>query len=204
MGKILKMVTTTAEKDLIASLPNSAIEMNVIVRSVYDEYNKALQSFLKCKIKSNEDVEDVAQEVYLRLVRHPRLTELEPSFALLSKIASDVIKDRIRKRIVREKGAHIPIDDFEIMSAELSPEQALNSKEGVLAIRLAIKSLNRKSRQAIILHRFRNMTYEEIGNEMGISISMVRKHIVKALQKISREVEAHYENRNKKVPKTGD
>ena len=68
-------------------------------------------------------------------------------------------------------------------------------KEGVEVIRRAFKSLNKKSRQAMILHRFRGLTYEKIGKEMGISISMVRKHIVRALHHISKEIENYHENR---------
>ena len=47
----------------------------------------------------------------------------------------------------------------------------------------------------MILHRFRGLTYEKIGKEMEISISMVRKHIIHALHHISKEIENYHENR---------
>ena len=175
-------------------LVNPAVEMNRIVSAIYNEYNNSLHAFLKCKLKSKNDIEEVAQDVYLRLVRHPRLNELKPSFALLCKIASDIIKDRYRKQNVRKAKAHIGLRGLKIVSPRLTPQQFLESKEGMMVIRCAIESLNKKSRQAIILHRFRSMTYKEIGKEMGYSISMVRKFIVQALQKITKEVDKYYEN----------
>ena len=180
-------------------LPNSAISANRTVVAAYSRHNKALRAFLKCRLKSS-DIDDVAQEVYLRLVRHPRLDEMEVRFSLLCKMASDIIKDRYRKQSVRKEKDHISFDEYGTISPVLSPEQMLESKEGVSVIKNAIKSLNRKSRKAIILHRFRDMTYKQIGMEMDISISMVRKHILHALQHITIKIEKYYEYKTKKAP----
>ena len=185
-----------SEQERIMLLPNSAISANKIVIAAYSRHDKALRAFLKCRLKSR-DIDDVAQEVYLRLVRHPRLDKIEVRFSLLCKMASDIIKDRYRKQCVRKEKAHISFDEYGINSPMLSPEQMLESKEGVSVIKKAFKSLNRKSRKAIILHRFRNMTYEQIGMEMDISISMVRKHILHALQHITIKIEKYYEYKTK-------
>ena len=188
--------SSNTKKDCIAFLPNSAMEANKIVTEVYNRHNNALRAFLFCKLKSRE-IDDIAQEVYLQLARHPRLNELRLNFALLCKIASDIVKDRYRKQRARKKEAHICLDDLEIMSPALSPEQMLESKEVVSVIKKALESLNGKSRRVIILHRFKNLTYEKIGKEMGISISMVRKHVLQALQHISKEVEKYHYYGNK-------
>jgi RNA polymerase sigma factor (sigma-70 family) len=183
------------EQECIMFLPNST---NRIVVAAYSRHNKALRAFLKCRLKSR-DIDDVAQEVYLRLVRHPRLDKIEVRFPLLCKIASDIIKDRYRKQSVRKEKAHISFDEHGMISPVLSPEQMLESKEGVSVIENALKSLNRKSRKAIILHRFGNMTYKQIGMEMNISISMVRKHILHALQHITKKIEKYYGQKTKKA-----
>ncbi len=193
------MAGTNTGKDSVAFLPNPAMAANKIVTAAYQRHDRALRAFLVCRLKSR-DIDDIAQEVYLRLVRHPRLEELDLRFSLLCKIALDIVKDRYRKQCVRGEMDHICFDDFEISSMALSPEQALESKEGISVIRKALESLNRKSRKAIILHRFSNLTYKEIGMEMGISISMVRKHILHALQHITRAVDKYYGKESKKAP----
>jgi RNA polymerase sigma factor (sigma-70 family) len=195
-----EIASANTKQENIVFLPNSTMEVNKIVNAVYKQYNKALRAFLVCKLKSKE-IEDISQEVYLRLVRHPRLDKLELNFGLLCKIASDIVKDRYRKQNVRKEKAHICLDNFEIMSPELSPEQMVESEEGVSVIKVAIESLDEKSRRIIIFYCFRNLTYEKIGKKMGISISMVRKHILHALQHISKEVEKYYENKINKAPK---
>jgi RNA polymerase sigma factor (sigma-70 family) len=194
-----EIASFNVKQENIAFLPNSAMEANKIVNDVYRRHDKALRAFLVCKLKSKE-IEDITQEVYLRLVRHPHLNELELNFGLLCKIASDIVKDQYRKQNVRKEKAHICLDNLEIRSTEFSPEQMVESKEGVSVIKAAIESLDGKSRQSIIFYCFGNLTYEKIGKEMGISISMVRKHILHALQHISKEVERYHENKIKKAP----
>jgi RNA polymerase sigma factor (sigma-70 family) len=165
------------------------------MRAIYDKHNVDLRAFVARKLNGSGDADDVTQEVWLRLVRHQKLNGREPSFGFLCTIASNVIIDRYRKGQVRQTDAHFPLDEDAVASPAQSPEYDLRSKEGVEVIRRAFKSLNKKSRQAMILHRFRGLTYEKIGKEMGISISMVRKHIVNALHHLSKEIEVYHEDR---------
>lgn len=165
------------------------------VRDIYDKHNVDLRAFVTRKLNGSGDADDVTQEVWLRLVRRQKLNGREPSFGFLCTIASNIIIDRYRKGRVRQTDAHFPLDEDAVPSPAQSPEYDLRSKEGIEVIRRAFSSLNEKSRQAMILHRFRGLTYEKIGKEMGISISMVRKHIVNALHHISKEIEVYHENR---------
>jgi len=165
------------------------------VRDIYDKHNVSLRAFVARRLSGSGDADDVTQEVWLRLVRHQNLNGQEPSFGFLCTIASNVIIDRDRKGRVRQTDAHFPLDEDAVPSPAQSPEYDLRSKEGVEVIRRAFSSLNEKSRQAMILHRFRGLTYEKIGKEMEISISMVRKHILHALHHISREIESYHEVR---------
>ena len=165
------------------------------VRDIYDKHNANLSAFVARKLKGSGDVDDVTQEVWLRLVRHRKLNGREPSFGFLCTIASNVIIDRYRKEQVRQTDAHFPLHEDAVASPAQSPEYDLRAKEGVEVIRGAFRSLDEKSRQAMILNRFRGLTYEKIGKEMGISISMVRKHIIHALHHISKEIESYHENR---------
>ncbi len=173
----------------------SAPRSDIMVRDIYGRHNANLRAFVARKLNGSGDADDVTQEVWLRLVRHQKLNGHEPSFGFLCTIASNVIIDRYRKGQVREAAAHRPLVEDAVPSPAQSPEYDLRSKEGVEVIRRAFSSLNEKSRQAMILHRFRGLTYEKIGKEMGISISMVRKHIVNALHHISREIEDYHEVR---------
>jgi RNA polymerase sigma factor (sigma-70 family) len=194
---LIKVIVEAANENIVpVEFSGGSTARSVsLVRDIYDKHNVNLRAFVARRLNGSGDSEDVTQEVWLRLVRHQKINGHEPSFGFLCTIASNVIIDFYRKGQVRQTDAHLPLNEDAVPSPAQSPEYDMRSKEGVEVITRAFKSLNEKSRQAMILHRFRGLTYEKIGKEMGISISMVRKHIVRVLHHISKEIENYHENR---------
>jgi len=140
-----------------------------------------------------DDIDDIIQEVYLRIVKDCRLKKAESAFAYLCTIASNIVKDQLRKQQVREVKLHVSADEVALKSSSPSPEQSLQSKEVIGVINDAFDTLDKRSQQAIILHRFKGFTYKSISKEMGISITMVRKHIVRALDHITEHIDTYHE-----------
>jgi DNA-directed RNA polymerase specialized sigma24 family protein len=64
----------------------------------------------------DEDADDVAHEVYLRLIRHRKNHDLRPSFALIRTIAMNILTDRFRKRRSQSADKHIPLEKVELVS----------------------------------------------------------------------------------------
>lgn len=160
-----------------------------IILKLYDDYNDRLQRFVVRLTGSEEGAEDITHEVYLRLIRHKRKHDLTPSFALLRTIATNIITDLFRKRRVQSKDRHISIEDIEPISSESTPEEIVWNRKTLAKVQRVFDGLNDKSRQAFILHRFSNLTYEQIGEKMGISRSMVQRHISSVLLELSQKIE---------------
>lgn len=131
-------------------------------------------------MNTREDVDDITQEVFLRVVR-ARREGRSLTLAYIYKIASNLIVDFFRRRKTHLSEAHYAINDSELASPAPNPEQALRSKQGVEAYRKALRALNPECRRAFLLHRFRGLSYAEIAEEMGISKISVKNHIYKAL-----------------------
>jgi len=161
-----------------------------IINDIYSKYNKGLYRFLRRRLNSKDDMDDVAQEVYLRLVRHRNPEDIKPSLALLCTIAANLLKDRYRRMKVRSMHSHMPIGDTDIESPDASPEDVVKSKEGLKYFQSVYRSLNKECRQAFMLHRFKGYTYDEIAGEMGISRSMVLKHISYVLSQMGKKFES--------------
>ena len=70
--------------------------------------------------------------------------------------------------------------------------QVLKGEQELAIIRRAIAELNPTCRQVFILHRFGNATYGQIAERLGVSVSMIEKHVSAALAHLkSRLDEAH-------------
>jgi len=174
--------------DTLRSLSVSDLRKDNDIGQIYDKYHAGLLGFLRTQLISKEDAEDLAQEVFLRLVRYENLKELKSPWSFLRKIASNLMKDKFRRQRFREADAHIPFDDIQIASPTASPEQAIVSKERIDELNTLLKSMTEDCQTVFTLSRFGGLTYDEIARETGISIHMVRKHISRVLKELRKTI----------------
>jgi len=167
------------------------MEGNRIVKSIFRKYNNGLFRFLSSRLNSKADIDDVSQEVYLRLIRHPNPTGLKPSVGLLCKIASNILIDRYRLQRRRATDAHVPLVEGTLKAPDPSPEEMLRSKECIALINHSLETLDKKTQKAMILHHIRGLSYSRIGKEMNISKSMVRKHIANGMLQLAKKLKKH-------------
>lgn len=61
------------------------------------------------------------------------------------------------------------------------PESNLAAKQELAIVFQRIDSLPPRCKQAFVLYRLKNLSYQQIAEEMGISVSMVEKHLINAM-----------------------
>src|SRR5699024_12064426 len=87
----------------------------------------------------------------------------------------------IRSNNIRKK--HInKIKASSVYPTETTPAKILYLKELNQQVRYIIASLPKKCRQVYLLSRNEGFSYRDIAKELGISVSTVEKHIIKALR----------------------
>lgn len=119
-------------------------------------------------LRDEGEAEDVAQEVFVRLIRHrEKLSGTHPS-SLLYRIATNLSLNRIRDR---KRHADLPGDDFLDRVARLD-----NLDAPVLLDRL-FKRQPESTRTMAVLHHMDGLTLEEVAQECGMSVSGVRRRL---------------------------
>ncbi|MEX5217139.1 MAG: sigma-70 family RNA polymerase sigma factor [Nitrospiraceae bacterium] len=149
--------------------------------SVFGEYYDELVTYLTAKLRSRDQAMDVAQETYLRvLARESSQPILQPR-AFLYRTALNLSIDLFRKR--RQQAEETldsdGIQDFLTMPAD--QERIIESRQQVRILYGAILELPPKCRQVFLLHKFKERSHAQIAEDLGISKSMVEKHIIKAM-----------------------
>lgn len=148
-------------------------------------------------------VEDLAQEVFLRLYR--ALPEFRGDAALttyLFRIVVNVAQDEWkRRRREREVVAAPPAQDDETSADWLenlpadtihaharTPEQALTDRELQAAVDAALLSLPENERAVLVLYHQEELSYEAISSALSMPINTVRTHLHRGRKRMSQLV----------------
>ena len=146
-----------------------------------EAYVPALRSYFSKRLSVNE-VDDLVQEVFVRIQAHRSREPIQHPDRYLFTVAASVLKDRSRRRTVRHEAAHESLGEDHHPTEELTPERVLLDREALEVVVAAIDELPPRTRDVFVLHRFEEMSCSSIASELGMSISAVEKHIMKALR----------------------
>lgn len=167
----------------VDSDPKPAMAPRDSAVSVAEQYGKPLERYLMRRIHNGQDVCDLAQEVYLRLLRvgKAELTA-EDSPAYLFWIASHVVyefKLRARREPVifdsdalDARAEQLPVSERDSMQDELDLQGQLNR---------ALKRLPPAYRAVLLLHKRDGLSFAEVAQQLGLSKHTVKKYVGRAL-----------------------
>jgi len=144
------------------------------------------------------DAEDLTQDVFIRVFRS--LSTYRPgSFeGWLHRITTNLFLDGVRRR-TRQRT--FPLDDAgadRYPDGDPDPGQAVHDALLDHDVQTALDSLSPDFRAAVLLCDVQGLTYEEVGEELGIKLGTVRSRIHRGRRQM-REALAHRERRKAEV-----
>ena len=138
-------------------------------------WNADLTRFVERRVRMRADAQDLAQEVYLRLLRTNQIDLIEEPQAYLYRMASNVAAEwRMRARESKPHSA----DELDLLLETRTPELHLNEAQDQARFHGALDSLDVMVRAVIFLKLREGMTNEEIAHHLGVTKRMVRRHLV--------------------------
>lgn len=152
---------------------------------VTQRWYRKVYAHCQATLISRADAEDATQETFMR--GYLRVNELRSPDAIgawLRGIAHHVCVDLIRRKEVRK--ASSGVEDSAQSTENPSDQVARNDQQDHL-IRL-IHRLPESLREAICLHYYDEMTYDEIADWLGVARSTVNERLSKARQLLKREL----------------
>jgi len=145
----------------------------------------ALARFFQRHVHDSDEADDLVQDVFLRIVRRGHAADIEHLDGYIFQTASNVLRDRSRRRRARLVDRHVPFDLDPQDSDELGPERALLGREGLKAAGVVLLELPERTRRIFILRRLEGLSYIEIGRRLGLSVSAVEKHMQRAVHHLA-------------------
>ena len=158
-----------------------AIRKSVLIQGAMQHYAR-LTRMVRGKGVHTDDASDIVQDAYLRLTAALDRTEVRDPGAFLRTTAINLIRDRGRAISSRHRVIVPQTETCEHVACSTpSSEQAAISRQQLAILETALAELPPKRRAALVLYRFDNLTHAEIAQQLGISVSMVEKHVRLAL-----------------------
>jgi RNA polymerase sigma factor (sigma-70 family) len=148
------------------------------------ENETALKRFLGRMLPTESDVEDVAQETFIRAFAASAMQTVLMPKAFLFRIAKNLAlneRSRMWNTTTTFVGDSAELDDMGIDDDAVSGEDRLDSHRKIRLLEEAIAQLPTQCRRVFQLRKIEELSHKEIAAEMGISVSTVEKHIATGL-----------------------
>jgi RNA polymerase sigma-70 factor (ECF subfamily) len=155
-----------------------------------ETYRHRLVGILHHLVGRQDEAEDLAQEVFLRVYRtrkryHPKAKFSTWLFTIANNLALNARRSHQRKPTIplpsQESGplGTRPAERL-IADAGPAPSQQLAAQELAIVIRQALAELNDRQRLAVVLNKFEDLNYAEIAEVMGLTTKAVKSLLSRA------------------------
>ena len=149
---------------------------------------RPLEQFFERRLGRRAEVEDLVQEVFERLLRQKNLDSLERLDGYVFTVAANLLRDRARKSTAQPT-QYVALDKIADLSEEITPERVLMGKDAMNRFLAAIAELPERTRTILMLRRFEGLEFKAIAQQLGISVSAVEKHMLRAMDDLSRRLD---------------
>ena len=157
------------------------------------KYQRKILRLLSRFIRDPSEIEDVAQEAFIKAYRAlPQFRGESAFYTWLYRIAINTAKNHLvasgrrpssPSEYENEDGE--TFDETDNLSDINTPESMLATREIAETVNLAIEALPEELRTAIVLREIEGMSYEDIAQSMGCPIGTVRSRIFRAREAIA-------------------
>lgn len=153
-----------------------------LVERLFTEHYASLLAFFGRRVRARSEAADLAQEVYLRMLRVGDTEAIRNPEGYLFTVASNLAKEHAVLERRRMSGVDIDEarDDF---SLRVLPayEKELDGARRTTRLYTVLAQLPPKCRAAVVLQYAQGLTYQEIAVRLSVSPHMVKKYLTQAL-----------------------
>ncbi len=178
-------------------------ERHFSITETVQQFGKRLFGFVRGKVKTTEEAEDILQDVWYQFSRLSNLDELENVSAWLYRVAQNRVTDNYRKKKTENLEDYtyendeneISFKEILLLDENASPELALFKEEFWSELMQALDELSENQKEVFLLNEIEDFTLQEIADQKGENLKTIIsrkgyavKHLRKRLQHLYNEL----------------
>lgn len=156
-----------------------------------DRFQRKIIRFMSGWTRNAEQAEDLAQEVFLRIYKSRKTYLPTAKFSTwLYRIAHNVASNHVRDISARREyqlskagngsTSGLLLENIAVSPSGFQPTRNMDHQERSRIIIVALEALGERQRTAILLSKFEGMSYQEIGETMGLTVQAVKSLLMRA------------------------
>lgn len=150
-------------------------------------YQRPVYNLCYRMLSDEGDAEDASQETFLRAYRSiQRYDNSRPFGTWLLSIAAHFCIDQMRKR----RMTVVSMEDMpylEISDGAPGPETTVGRREEQSRVRKLLDTLSPTDRAAVVMYYWYDLSYEEIGEALSLTVSAVKSRLHRARQSMAQD-----------------
>lgn len=145
----------------------------------FGRWRKPMRSWFSNRAVPSAEVDDLAQEVFLRLLRYSDDVAVENPQGYLFRIAANVANEWRDRSSVRQPHACSWLDELQIDPQD-QPDNSVFQSRINKHLRGAVNKLPQRQREVLLLHVNDGLTYKQIADRLGVTYRIVLRDLTRA------------------------
>ena len=140
-------------------------------------HGPGLRAWLRSRYPKLEDVDDIVQESYARVLRAQASAPIGSVKAFLFTTARNLALDQFRRRQIVGIDSIAEIDELSVLEDMPGVSETVSRQQELELLTQAIQSLPERCRQVLTLRKIYGLSQKEIAAELGISEHTVEAQV---------------------------
>lgn len=151
------------------------------MHALYRDHSQWLQGWIRRRLGDADRAADITQDTFVRLISSALRQPLREPRSFLATVARRVMIDQLRRRNLEQ--AYLEFLGSQPLLEECSPEQRLLMLETLMQLDAMLDGLGQKVRDTFLYVQLDGLSYPDVAQRLGVSVSSVTKYMAKATER---------------------
>jgi RNA polymerase sigma-70 factor (family 1) len=156
-------------------MENSTLTTSQLIADSYVGYHRQVYLYILHKVNSQEEAEDLSQDVFLRLMEYKQMLRPDTVKFFIYTISRNLVNDYLRRYYKKQEISSYMYDHAETCTSDMESRVISNDLAALEQRKLSVLPAQR--RKIYTMSRFEDKSIADISSELNLSHRTVENHL---------------------------